>query len=87
MSSVLIGERGREVQEFIEDDLGEEGLKRAPSLWWRLRMRWPLMRRQAAYLTLALAEYFRGEGKQVLVHDGFSHKICTGSARNRFGSW
>jgi flagellum-specific ATP synthase len=62
----LVGERGREVQEFLQDDLGSAGLARSVVVV-STSDEPALMRRQAAYMTLAIAEYFRDVGKDVLV--------------------
>ena len=62
----LIGERGREVKEFIEDILGEAGMARAVVVASPADHS-PLMRLHGAMLATSIAEYFRDQGKQVLL--------------------
>lgn len=62
----LVGERGREVREFIEDDLGPEGMAKSVVVVATSDTS-ALMRREAAYAALAAAERFRDQGKSVLL--------------------
>lgn len=62
----LVGERGREVQDFISTDLGQEGMKKTV-LVVATGDEPPLTRRQAAWTAMAVAEYFRDAGQHVLL--------------------
>jgi flagellum-specific ATP synthase len=62
----LIGERGREVRDFVESTLGEEGMRRAVIVATPAD-RPPLMRLRGAWMATTIAEYFRDQGKKVLL--------------------
>ncbi len=71
----LVGERGRELREFIEDDLGPEGLARSVVVV-ATSDKPPLMRRECAYAATAVAEHFRNQGKSVLLMMDSVTRFC-----------
>ncbi len=62
----LVGERGREVKDFVQENLGQEGMKRSVVVAATSDSP-PLVRMRGAYLATTLAEYFRDQGKNVLL--------------------
>ena len=78
----LVGERGREVREFLEDDLGPDGLARSIVVVATSDAP-PVLRRRAAYTAMTAAEHFRDQGRSVLFMMDSVTRFC--SPRERSG--
>jgi flagellum-specific ATP synthase len=72
----LVGERGREVREFLEDDLGPDGAARSVVVVATSDSS-PVMRREAAYAAMTVAEHFRDSGRNVLLLMDSVTRFCS----------
>ena len=73
----LIGERGREVKEFIEDSLGEEGMKKSVVVC-STGDQPPLIRQKCLLAATSVCEYFRDKGKKSIFDDRYRNTLCYG---------
>ena len=80
----LVGERGREVGEFLRDSLGEEGLARSVVVV-STSDESPLKRMRAALAATTVAEFFAAQGKARAAGARFADALCHGGARDRSG--
>ena len=82
----LVGERGSEVREFLEESIGKEGFARAVVVVSTSDQS-PLLRIRAALAATAVAEYFSCTGQASFPRRGFSDALCYGPTGNRSCSW
>ena len=81
----LVGERGREVREFIEkNDLQEEGMRKSVVVVSTSDVT-PALQIKGMQSTITIAEYFRDQGKSVFVDDGFDYSFGYGTTSIGFG--
>ena len=80
----LIGERGREVREFLEKDLDETGRRKSVVVVATSNQP-AIARSRARFVAMAIAEHFRDTGPECFVDDGFGDALCDGPAGNRPG--
>ena len=78
----LIGERGRELRDFVENVLGPQGMARTV-LVVATSDQSPLIKRRAAWVAMAVAEWFRDGGKHVLLIAEFPDALCRGASGGR----
>ena len=78
----LIGERGRELRDFVDNVLGPKGMERAVVIAATSDQA-PLIKRRAAWMAMAVAEVFRDQGRHVLLLARFADPLRRGAPRDR----